>query len=97
MAMRSTHPPEHGPAEGPLVCAVLEQHNLKQGGQDLRQQLWPLSQMLADGLRQAVAAKNTVRQLAAGPGEGYGWCRAVHDVHVKMRRYRVAAGGARIA
>jgi hypothetical protein len=53
--------------------------------------------MLADGLRQAVAAKNTVRQLAAGPGEGYGWCRAVHDVHVKMRRYRVAAGGASIA
>ena len=51
LAERSACPPEHGAAEGPLVCAVLKQHNLKQGGQDLRQQLGPLPQMLPDGLR----------------------------------------------
>lgn len=37
---------EHGPAEAPLVGALLKQHNLKQCGQQRRQQLRPLLQVL---------------------------------------------------
>ena len=38
--------PQHGAAEAPLVGAVLKQHNLKQRGQDLGEQLRPLPQVL---------------------------------------------------
>lgn len=54
--------PEHGPAEAPLIGAVLEQHNLKQGGQDLREQVWPLLQVLCYCLR----------KMAGGGGKGDG-------------------------
>ena len=37
---------EHGPAEAPLVGALLKQHDLKQCGQQRRQQLRPLLQVL---------------------------------------------------
>ena len=42
--------PQHGPAERPLVAAVLEQHDLKQGGQDLGEELRPLPPVLCAGL-----------------------------------------------
>ena len=36
---------EHGSAQAPLIVALLKQHQLKQGGQQLRQQLRPLLHM----------------------------------------------------
>lgn len=47
-------PPEHGPRETPLVGAILKQHNLKEGGEDLREELRPLSQVLCYGLQRWV-------------------------------------------
>lgn len=43
--------PQHGAAERPLVCAVLEQNNLKQRGEDLGEELGALPQVLRYGLR----------------------------------------------
>ena len=41
---------QHGPAQAPLVGAVLEQGDLEQGREDVREQLRPLPQVLADRL-----------------------------------------------
>lgn len=42
---------EHGSAQAPLVVALLKQHQLKQGGQQLGQQLWPLLHVGSNCLR----------------------------------------------
>ena len=54
---------EHGSAQAPLIVALLEQHELKQSGQQLGQQLWPLLHMGSNCLQ---VGKRVVFQQLAG-------------------------------
>lgn len=71
-------PPQHGPRQAPLIRAVLKEHNLKQGGQDLREELGPLPQMLCYGLQW---------------GWGWGWAREWGSAEVWRAAFCANLGG----
>ena len=52
---------QHRPAQAPLVGAVLEQRDLEQRREDVREQLRPLPQVLADRLRMEQSSSQRVR------------------------------------
>ena len=67
---------EHGPAEAPLIGAVLEQHYFKERRQQRRQQLWPLLQVLRHFLhrRLTLSALHLLARMMAQPAAVFYAC-----------------------